>query len=491
MAGINYAKLRASLKDGSAPVDPDARIGEIAFEGYYSEGSAGEILRISKNDGLDDYIGDGPVRAALEDFYGEIEDDSYAVTVIYVKADTTGSNGAVVHVGTGSGAMVASGTGKWYVEPIVKVTTAGAAATAQVAVSLDGGNSYKDPVTVEAGGAVVLHENLGLTGTFDIGDNDLVENDTFAFDVTPDSMAFGDVETADTIHYATQAYYDDEAFALKAEAIFIVGPVAASNVDDLQDLAEDRFDEFTPQVFVGDFRRIDWSTSETLTEYYNVCAAAFADANAVAKRWFGWCMGYATRDVTFDNSISWKLPWSNIGITAGVMCRMNKISDSTGATTNAGDVNKLRSTVYSKQFTSSQTEALNELGATLLRKHKGSTFFWLTRMGTCAGAGNIYQPLDRVRVVTYAIGAVFAALFPYIDKDLDGDDASGMEPKVLSAKVNAECWESLKTYLAKLTTKVTSSGDAFTCDINMQPRRKASIIDANLAMKETLTIARS
>jgi len=489
--GIAYGAFDMNVADASAPVNPTARINNFGVLGYCTAMSANSWKKVNGYSDLDTEIGKGPLREFLNQFYTEATKKSRSITVICATQGTAGYNSAVTQVGTGDSELVVTGSAKWHVECVVTIVlgalVSGGTSTAKI--SYDGGETYEDTVTIPATGIMPIDADLGLTLTFEHAAELTATGDTYSWGCIPKSIPLGDADTAGSILGELAAYFD-EGTAPWPEAIHICDKIAPAGVTALNTLAGTRLDLKAPCMFTGEFRRNHDSgaayIAETVAEYVSDIQGAtegYAHASATSKKWFGWILGYPV--ITgWDATIRAESPAGSI---YGVMARLSKLSDSAGATYINGASNKLSGTVHSLQFTDAQNQTLNELGGSLIRGYQGAQGYWPSRMGTNAGNTSAYQMFDRMRVMILACGEVFARLFPYIDVDMSGAEATAMEPATLSADLTAWLTSRLSQYVTSIAAEVVDDPevlDSLEVDITLTALSKASEITANLTMTE-------
>ena len=118
-----------------------------------------------------------------------------------VAASTPGTIGEVKKDGAGDGNITVEGTPNNAFSVIVRITAQGGLNTAAFTVSINGGYSYTDELTVPVSGSYEL-EGTGLTLKFteaaaeDQGTNSFLADDSYFFDCTAPTMTNGDVLAA-------------------------------------------------------------------------------------------------------------------------------------------------------------------------------------------------------------------------------------------------------------------------------------------------------
>ena len=118
-----------------------------------------------------------------------------------VQATTAGTSGEVKKEGTGGGTLAVEGSPTNTFAVIVKITAQGGLNTAAFTVSIDGGYSWSDELTVPVSGSYAL-EGTGLTITFEEAAEEgqkpssFLVNDSYTFTTTAPTMTNGDVLAA-------------------------------------------------------------------------------------------------------------------------------------------------------------------------------------------------------------------------------------------------------------------------------------------------------
>lgn len=162
-------------------------------------------------------LGLSPLADAVMD---SIEWGSNRILCFPVAASTAGTTGAVTKTGTGAGSVTITGSPSNTFDVIVKITGKGTLNTAAFIVSINGGYSYSDELTVPLSGTYVI-AGTGLTVTFteaaaaDQKANSFLVDDTYKASSTAPTMTNGDVIAAIT---KLRTYSDEEY-----EYVHIVG----------------------------------------------------------------------------------------------------------------------------------------------------------------------------------------------------------------------------------------------------------------------------
>jgi hypothetical protein len=181
---LPYVKI--SSTDGAAAVAPVATDGVNAVCGYTSSGTPLVMQLFVDIPSLVAARGVGPgVEAAAEQIAV-----NGACYVISPTSDVAGATGTPAYTGS-SPLITATGTPKDDYRIRTVITTAGAIATSQVAISLDGGNTFAAPV---ATAATIVLTGTGVTLAFAAGS--YVVGDTASIDCTAPYFSPGNFTAA-------------------------------------------------------------------------------------------------------------------------------------------------------------------------------------------------------------------------------------------------------------------------------------------------------
>lgn len=166
------------VKIGVSPVVADT---PIVITGQMTAAKIKELLGLS------------PLADAVMD---SVDNGSNKIYCIPVAASTAGTNSEVVKTGDGTGTMAVSGSPNNAFSVIAKITLQGELNTAAFVISIDGGYSYSDEVTIPTSGSYEI-QGTGLTIKFAGADGTPFHaGDTFAFTSTAPTMTTADVTAA-------------------------------------------------------------------------------------------------------------------------------------------------------------------------------------------------------------------------------------------------------------------------------------------------------
>lgn len=149
-------------------------------------------------DKIKSVLGLSPLADAVMD---SVQGGAARIYCIPVAATTAGTVGTVKHEGTGGGTMTVSGSPTNAFAVIVKITAQGTLNTAAFTVSIDGGYSYSDEITVPVTGEYAV-TGTGLTIKFiEASDEEqkassFIIGDTYSFSTTAPTMTNNDVLNA-------------------------------------------------------------------------------------------------------------------------------------------------------------------------------------------------------------------------------------------------------------------------------------------------------
>lgn len=183
-----------SVKIGASPVVSDA---PVIITGDMDAAKIRERLGLS------------PLADAAMD---AVQGGAGRIFCVPVAAATPGTLSEVKKAGPGAGALTAEGTPSNAFSVVVEITAQGGLNTAAFRVSVNGGHSYTDEITVPVTGSYAL-EGTGLTVQFaeaadaDQKPSSFMVGDTFAFSSTAPAMTNGDVLAAvDKLKEFTQEF---------------------------------------------------------------------------------------------------------------------------------------------------------------------------------------------------------------------------------------------------------------------------------------------
>lgn len=166
------------VKIGVSPIAADA---PIVITGSMTAAKIKEALGLS------------PLADAVMD---SVDNGSNKIYCIPVAGSTAGTNSEVTKTGDGTGTMAVSGSPTNAFSVIAKITLQGALNTAAFVVSIDGGYSYSDEITIPTTGSYEL-KGTGLTLKFTGSESTPFHvGDTFSFTSTAPTMTTSDVTAA-------------------------------------------------------------------------------------------------------------------------------------------------------------------------------------------------------------------------------------------------------------------------------------------------------
>ncbi|WP_411676860.1 DUF2586 domain-containing protein [Caproicibacter sp.] len=147
---------------------------------------------------IKELLGLSPLSDAAMD---SVANGSSRILCIPVAASTGGTVGTVSKTGTGTGSCAASGAPYNIFSVIVKITGKGSLNSALFQVSVDGGYSFSDELTIPLSGTYEI-PSTGITLTFTAGTGENAETDsfligdTYSFSTTAPAMTNADVIAA-------------------------------------------------------------------------------------------------------------------------------------------------------------------------------------------------------------------------------------------------------------------------------------------------------
>lgn len=472
-----YATIDFSVGASAVARNPQSRIGRLAIIGYHSTGSNGSITTVNGYDTLSTKLGIGPVRMLLDDYYGELSKRGRDVSVIYAAASVAGANGDITHTGTGVGSATLDGTVKVRTNYAVKVVSGGALGTATYAVSRDGGETYGDTTTTLESGVITLGNGdltLTLTGT-------LVTGDLYAWLSDADTCAWGSTSTAGSIYKALVDYVAGAASL--PERIHICAHLDADAIADLKTYCDTLVANKAQVLFSFDYLPRDINSDETVSEWVDAALAYVLDTDVIGGKWISPIIGTPTLRDSDGSHVS----RSPTGVLLGRETRLQRISDSLGITYQNGEAFSVNATVYEQEIIEADWLRLNNAGFSGLRSYASQDGYYCTRMGTLAGASNIYRYADRMRVMSYALGVAYSEQFKVVDQDSTGAEATAT-PELVEQLISAVLNNKLSGLAASAKAEVIASGeDGQKTRVEIIPLTKLSSQETSMRMVEEFT----
>lgn len=187
-------------------------------------------------------LGMSPLADAVMD---SVQFGASRVYCLPVTATTAGTIGEVTRVGDGGGSMTATGSPTNAFSVIVKITAQGGLNTAAFIVSIDGGFSYSDEITVPMTGSYEL-SGTGMTLKFveatqaDQKPSSFLVNDTYSFQTAAPVATNGDI---------LEALQKITKFNQEVEGVHIVGASTLALWQAVSEFRKELFEVYHKPMF--------------------------------------------------------------------------------------------------------------------------------------------------------------------------------------------------------------------------------------------------
>ncbi len=187
-------------------------------------------------------LGLSPLADAVMD---SVQFGANRVYCLPVTATTAGTIGEVTRVGDGGGSMTATGSPTNAFSVIVKITAQGGLNTAAFIVSIDGGFSYSDEITVPMTGSYEL-SGTGMTLKFveatqaDQKPSSFLVNDTYSFQTAAPVATNGDI---------LEALQKITKFNQEVEGVHIVGASTLALWQAVSEFRKELFEVYHKPMF--------------------------------------------------------------------------------------------------------------------------------------------------------------------------------------------------------------------------------------------------
>lgn len=330
-----------------------------------------------------------------------------------VAASNAGTVGQVKKTGEGTGTMTVSGTPTNAFDVSVKITGKGGFNTALFKVSIDGGYSYSDDLTVPVAGVYEVPD-AGLTLTFKEGGSGETTDsfkvgDTYEFATVAPTMSNEDV-----LAKLEQLHNFSESF----EFVHIVGESSSAMwkaVSTAQNMLRDTYHK--PLFFV--MEAFAPQKSDTMKVYAEALVAARAgvqnyDLQVVPARGLLVKMDGTTKDVNLA------------GVVCGLYARTN-VQESIGRTAEAAALGIPKSRLLELRPAGivDVTETLDAAGFLTFREYDGLDKFFVYHAKMLSPEGSDYRYAEDVRVKNKIIRETRKEGLKLLNDDIDLEDIDG------------------------------------------------------------------
>lgn len=431
---MGRSKVTFQIDTWSTGLNVDNITGLPVAIGTCSAGVAGQVTPVGPESDLDTQIGVGPLRDFLEDHFTECHEGNalnpYVLAVPVTKNDT-GTVGTPDTSGVTGLAVATFGSAcDMDAEVWVKCVKAGAAGTAQVSISLDGGITYEKTVTPAEATDIGLPD-CGLALSFSFVGGDMALNDIWKVSLTAPAALLTDIMTIvdglDEVGYwpeyiAIAMSTDSTDWAtIHAKAASLLGTKAAAwflcRTDDPSSTA-----------------------SADLTTWVN---SLVSDASGFSSNWLSVCAGYGR--VAEKNG---RKRWRNlIGKASGMIARA-QVNESVGwrGKNNMPDVH------LPDDWTNAMASTLIDARYMALVRRPKPRACAFNHAPTMADETSKFGRLESVRVTFKAIRLAEKAVEPYIESP--AWEEAGQQGKVGMERIGIA---SIKTKIeAALQTMTTA-----------------------------------
>lgn len=397
LLGLGSAKgTGVHLKIGVSPVVSDT---PLVITGYMT------AARIK------DQLGMSPLTDAVMD---SVENGSNLIYCLPVSASTAGTISEVAKTGSGSGTMTVEGSPSNAFDISVKITGQGALNSALFSVSIDGGSSYGDELTIPMTGDYEIPQTgvkLKFTNATDetqVASSFLV-NDSYSFTTTAPTMTNADVLGAiDKLKNFNQAY----------EFIHIVGASTSSLWSAVSTAQVDLRDTYHKPMFIL-MEAVKPDKDADLGEYilnlnnerkkvanYDLCVCA------------SWSL-YVKMDGTTQEI-------NNAGIAAGLFSRTN-VQESVGKTRDSANlgISKNKMLELRPAGIEEYIDMLDDADFLTFCEYDGLNYFYVYHAKMLSPEGSDYRYAEDSRVKNKIIRETRKEGLQLLNDDIDLEDVQG------------------------------------------------------------------
>ncbi len=415
-------------------------IGAHVKVGVAASKTAG-LAKISQGttaDKIRQLLGDSPLADAC------ILSMEHGAQTIYAKgltADTKGTIGELIHVGTGTGSLEVSGSPTNTFQILVEILDTGETNAGSFRVSADGGTSYSDELTIPLSGEYAV-PNTGLMLKFadasvDAG-RSFVEGDTYTCVCTAPSVTNAAILQAfDELLVDTTAY----------EIIHVVGTTSSALWASLASYA-DRFlaERKKPVAIIVEARGPE--EGESLDDYVQALKQARKDVSH-----------YELQAVA---------SWGHVALGDGRRMNMNlagMIAGLYGQAKESQSVGEVRSFPIGEdkllkvlpEGIERYTEILDGMGYCVFRKYDGRNGYFVANANMLAPEGSDYPHMEDVRVLNRLIKDVRMQALEELQRELDPGDMEA-EKAAIEASLTLPIQEAIEDkIISEGTVKVLST----------------------------------
>ncbi len=346
-------------------------------------------------------LGNSPLADACID---SVEYGAQSIYNIPVKAGTEGKTGEVTKQAKGTGTFSVEGKPNNNYDIVVVIADKGECNEGSYKVSIDGGKTFDEDVTIPLGGSVELYDT-GLTLKFSDGEGgtSFEEGDTFSFSTTAPSMNNADVITA------VESLINS---SLSFEYIHIVGASSKALWASLATLAQDFAIKYKrPLFFICEARAPQ--AGETADEY----AAAMVEERKGINSYYIQVVCSTERYIRMDGR---EQVINGAGIIAGLYGRA-KESQSIGEV-KSFPISEAKLLQLLPEGIEDHIATLDAAKYVTIRKYVSKEDYYVTSANMMSPDGSDFTYAEDVRVLNRIVKAVRAQALNELQIEIDPDN---------------------------------------------------------------------
>lgn len=408
--------VRTNVSDGLLGFATETGDGHHIKIGVSPVGSDAPIIVTGDMDAarIESRLGLSPLADAVMD---AVQWGAGRISCIPVAASNDGTVSEVKKVGNGMGSLIAKGSPTNAFQVIVEMTAQGGLNTAAFRVSVDGGYSYTDELTVPVTGTYGI-EGTGLTIQFAEADGEdqkagsFLVGDTFSFRTTAPVATNGDILSAlEKVRDLSQEF----------EFIHIVGPSSLPLWQAVSEAQQELMAVYHKPAFIL-FEAVP-PESGADGSLYDWAAQMETDRRKIKNRDIQVCAAWG-RLVRLDGTTQ------NVNLAGAVSGRyaMTAVQECIGRTRDTAGMGFPRSKLLEllpEGYDSTIIELLDEAGYLTFRGYDGLDDFYVYHTKMMCPDGSDYRYAEDVRVLNKIIRETRKKALLLKNDDIDLDDIQG------------------------------------------------------------------
>lgn len=333
-----------------------------------------------------------------------VENGATSIYCIPVEAGTAGTVGEVEKTASGTGTLTVSGSPINAYDIIIKIVDTGDCNEGSYSVSLDGGNTFADEVTIPLNGEVELEDTcLKLKFSDGEGGDSFKEGDTFKFSTTAPSM-----NNASVIEAVESLINNNTSF----EYVHIVGESAKALWASLGTLAKDFAEKYRkPFFFICEARKP--KAGETADEY---AAAMIAERKGI-NNYYIQVVCSTSRYIRMDGR---EQVINNAGIVSGLYAQA-KESQSIGEV-KSFPISEAKMLQLLPEGIEDHIKELDAAKYLTFRQYVSKEDFYVTSANMMSPDGSDFTYAEDVRVLNRLVKAVRAQALNELQIEVDPDN---------------------------------------------------------------------